>query len=197
MRARVRVRRLASAATRAAARVVGAFSARWSQELLYVALRLAGIRLVGQPRYVHKDAWFDLADPSLITLGTGCVVSSGVMILVHDHALSRALAAYGVVQEWDAGTRATVTVGDNVFLGARAILLPGVRVMDGAIVGAGSVVTRDVPSHTVVAGNPARPICTTDEYLRSQMERGGLQSDEAEAASALLAAPSPTADTCT
>jgi acetyltransferase-like isoleucine patch superfamily enzyme len=186
MRARVRVRRLASAATRAAARVVGAFSARWSQELLYVALRLAGIRLVGQPRYVHKDAWFDLADPSLITLGTGCVVSSGVMILVHDHALSRALAAYGVVQEWDAGTRATVTVGDNVFLGARAILLPGVRVMDGAIVGAGSVVTRDVPSHTVVAGNPARPICTTDEYLRSQMERGAGRQCEFDDGAGLL-----------
>lgn len=49
-------------------------------------------------------------------------------------------------------------VGDNVWIGNRAIVLPGVTIGDGAVVGAGSVVTRDVPARTVVAGNPARVV---------------------------------------
>lgn len=51
-----------------------------------------------------------------------------------------------------------VVIGDGAWIGARVILLPGVRVGPGAVVGAGSVVTRDVPEYSVVAGNPARII---------------------------------------
>jgi maltose O-acetyltransferase len=49
-------------------------------------------------------------------------------------------------------------IEDNVWIGGAAILLPGVRVGQNAVVGAGAVVTRDVPADTVVAGNPARVI---------------------------------------
>lgn len=55
-----------------------------------------------------------------------------------------------------------VTIGDNVWVGTRAIILPGVSIGDGAVVGAGSVVTRDVPPRTVVAGNPARVLRTLE-----------------------------------
>ena len=48
--------------------------------------------------------------------------------------------------------------------------MPGVTVGDGAIVGAGSVVTKDVAPGTVVAGNPARPICSSEDYLAKQKE---------------------------
>lgn len=51
-----------------------------------------------------------------------------------------------------------VIIEDDVWLGTRAIVLPGVRIGRGAVVGAGSVVTRDVPAWTVVAGNPARVV---------------------------------------
>ena len=49
-------------------------------------------------------------------------------------------------------------LGKNVWIGAAAILLPGVTVGDNSVIGAGAVVTRDVPANTVVAGNPARVI---------------------------------------
>jgi acetyltransferase-like isoleucine patch superfamily enzyme len=49
-----------------------------------------------------------------------------------------------------------VTIGSNVFIGARAIILKGTHIGDGAVVGAGSVVTGDVPANRIVAGNPAR-----------------------------------------
>lgn len=51
-----------------------------------------------------------------------------------------------------------VTVGDDVWIGQRALILPGVSIGTGAIVAAGSVVTRDVPPFAVVAGNPAKVI---------------------------------------
>ena len=65
-------------------------------------------------------------------------------------------------------------IGRRVFIGAMAVILPDVRVGDGAIVGAGSVVRDDVPARTVVFGNPAEVVCTAEEYLdrhRDRMER--------------------------
>lgn len=55
---------------------------------------------------------------------------------------------------------ARISIGKNAFIGARALILPGVSVGDGAVVGAGSVVTRDVAEASVVAGNPARPLAS-------------------------------------
>jgi acetyltransferase-like isoleucine patch superfamily enzyme len=53
---------------------------------------------------------------------------------------------------------APVHIGSHVWIGARALILKGVRIGDGAVVAAGSVVTRDVPSRALVAGNPAQVI---------------------------------------
>ena len=55
-------------------------------------------------------------------------------------------------------------------IGARAVILPGVTIGEGAIVAAGAVVTKDVPDRTVVAGVPARPIGTREEYERKKAE---------------------------
>ena len=51
-----------------------------------------------------------------------------------------------------------MTIGNDVWIGANAVVMPGITIGDDVIVGAGAVVTHDVPSHTTVAGVPARPI---------------------------------------
>lgn len=58
-----------------------------------------------------------------------------------------------------------VIIGDWVYIGMFSQIMPGVTIGEGALVAAGSVVTKSVPPHTVVGGNPARVICTTEEYL--------------------------------
>ena len=87
-----------------------------------------------------------------IRIGDGTQIGPGVQILGADHPRDpterRALLEFG----------RPVRIGANVWIGAGAIILPGVTIGDDCIVGAGSVVTRDVPAGVTVAGNPARPL---------------------------------------
>ncbi|GAA0592618.1 sugar O-acetyltransferase [Caenispirillum bisanense] len=93
-----------------------------------------------------------LLDVCPITIGDGTQIGPQVQIYAADHPRDPDQRRQGL----ELGQ--PVTIGRNVWIGGLAILLPGVTVGDGAIVGAGSVVTRDVPAGTTVAGNPARVI---------------------------------------
>jgi maltose O-acetyltransferase len=85
-----------------------------------------------------------------IEVGDGCQLGTGVQVLTADHPRDPALRRQG----FESGK--PVWIGQNVWIGSGAILLPGITVGDDAIIGAGSVVTRDVPTGTTVAGNPAK-----------------------------------------
>jgi putative colanic acid biosynthesis acetyltransferase WcaF len=63
----------------------------------------------------------------------------------------------------------TIEIGEDAFVGAQALILPGVHVGAGAVVGAGSVVTKDVPAWTIVAGNPAKEIGIRQRFGDAQM----------------------------
>jgi maltose O-acetyltransferase len=89
-------------------------------------------------------------DVVAITLGEGCQLGPGVQVYTADHPREAALRRQGL----EFGR--PVTIGANVWVGGGAIILPGVTLGDDAIIGAGSVVTRDVPAGATVAGNPAR-----------------------------------------
>lgn len=93
-----------------------------------------------------------------IHVGEGTFVGAGAMIFDNDF--------HSPVGEWTWGAAAPdnpkpIIIGRGVFIGARAIILKGVTISDRAIVGAGAVVTKDVPTRQVVAGNPARLVSTT------------------------------------
>jgi acetyltransferase-like isoleucine patch superfamily enzyme len=102
------------------------------------------------------------SEPYLVSIGDDVTISHGVGFITHDGGLR-------AVRHRHPGAfyYAPVTVGDRVFIGANAILLPGVTIGHGAVVGAGAVVTADVPADTVVAGVPARRLRAVDDYARS------------------------------
>jgi maltose O-acetyltransferase len=105
---------------------------------------------------VCSPASLDGIAPDLITIGSGTIIAPAAMILTHDASFLVHTGKYRV---------RPVLIGDDVFVGYRAIVMPGVTIGDGAVVGAGAVVTRDVPAGTVVAGVPARVIETVEEML--------------------------------
>jgi maltose O-acetyltransferase len=91
-----------------------------------------------------------LLDCAPITIGRGVMLAPGVHIYTAHHPLDVPTRASGLE------LASPVTIGNDVWIGGGAIILPGVTIDDGAVVGAGSVVTRDVEASVIVAGNPAR-----------------------------------------
>lgn len=103
---------------------------------------------LGERVFVNSGCRFQ--DQGGITIGDDVFIGHNVVIATLDHALDPAERATTVP--------APVRIGDRVWIGANATVLPGVTVGDGAVVAAGAVVTRDVPPRTVVGGVPARTI---------------------------------------
>lgn len=96
-------------------------------------------------------------EPTLITIGNRVTISGEVSFCTHDNAIIKAIPGKTDVV-------GPITIGDNCFVGMRSILMYGVTLGDHCIVAAGSVVTKSFPPRTVLGGNPARAICTIDQY---------------------------------
>ena len=109
-------------------------------------LRLVYKMNIGEHCRISWKAHLDKSiNPRGIYIGEGTRVLNGAMILTHDACRD---------------LKADTIIGKNCVIGVRSIILPGVKVGDSSIVGAGSVVTKDVPDHCIVAGNPAKVIRT-------------------------------------
>ena len=106
---------------------------------------------LGDEVFIGYGAELDISDS--LSLGNHVLIAPGCFITDHHHrrGAHERIAAQGCES-------APVTIEDDVWLGANAVVLPGVRIGRGAIVGAGAVVTDDVPAMTIVAGVPARKI---------------------------------------
>jgi acetyltransferase-like isoleucine patch superfamily enzyme len=108
-----------------------------------------------------------------ITLGDDVIISWGVTVVDHNsHALDWEHRRNDVA-DWARGKKdwryvdiRPVEIHDKVWIGFGATLLKGVVIGEGAVIGAGSIVTRDVPAHTVVVGNPAQPVKRINENAR-------------------------------
>lgn len=102
----------------------------------------------GKGIFVNAGCHFQ--DQGGIFIGDGTLIGHGVVFATVDHDLDP--------QRRGDKTVAPITVGKNVWIGARATITKGVTIGDGAVVAAGAVVTKDVPANTVVAGVPAKVI---------------------------------------
>lgn len=103
-------------------------------------------------------------DPShcwLIEIGDNVTIAPHAQILAHDASMHHA-TGYTYI--------APVTIGNNVFIGAGSIVLPGVTIGDNVVIGAGSVVSRDIPSDSVAVGAPARRIKSYQEFIEAHRQ---------------------------
>jgi maltose O-acetyltransferase len=106
--------------------------------------------IIDEDAFIGVDSLFDLA--ATIYIGVRVTLGPGVMIITGTHEFGNPVARAGPVKS------APVRICNGAWLGARATILPGVTVGEGAIVAAGAVVTKDVAPHTVVGGVPAKLI---------------------------------------
>lgn len=114
--------------------------------------------------YNHKSIRFDTTSLGLIVIGDNVSITADVSILTHDFCSSVFRQKYF---DFVPG-RSKVVIGNNVYIGQKAMILRGVTIGDNVIIAAGSVVSKDIPSDSVVAGVPARVVCTLDEYYQKR-----------------------------
>jgi acetyltransferase-like isoleucine patch superfamily enzyme len=126
----------------------------------------AGLKLGRDVRVIGKPDFG--SEPYLIEIGNHVTISSNVTFITHDGAtwVFRHLPPYLGLQRFG-----RIVIGDNCFIGASAVIMPGVSIGPNSVVGAGAVVTRSVSANSVVAGVPARRICSYEEYEERMIPR--------------------------
>jgi len=125
-------------------------------------LRSIGVKIGQRCSILNNINQF--SDPWLIEIGNDVTLTPGVLLVTHDGAnrlFRREEKGFNPVF---GNIFNTIIIKDNSFIGVNTIILPGVTIGPNSIVGAGSVVTHDVLPDMVYAGNPAKPMCTLEEF---------------------------------
>lgn len=149
---------------------------RQHRRLRHLLLQMKGLFVFGRKVGILGD--FTVVNPSKVVIGDDCGINERVFILGHNWVeigdnvvlsagvmlIDTGLDTKGFAEiAKPAHTDGAICIRDGAWIGAGAIVLPGVTVGRKAVIGAGSVVTRDVPDYVIVAGNPARPIGKTND----------------------------------
>ncbi len=131
---------------------------------------------IGKDVRISLRARLDFTYAPGVHIGDGTYIAFGAIVFSHDLVRARTTDTY---------------IGRNCFIGAQAIIMPGVRVGDHCIVGSGAVVTRDVQSGSIVAGNPAKVIRSgistvkwgilADAYAEALAEAQQIEKERREA----------------
>ena len=110
-------------------------------------------------------------EPWLVEIGDDVSITDDVIFLTHDGS-SRLFRKKLPNMNGKYGNRfGPIQIHNNCFIGVHTIIMPGVCIGPDSIVGSGSIVTKNVPADTVVAGNPARVICTLEEYIERYRQK--------------------------
>ena len=139
-----------------------------------------GVNFPDKQLHVYgKTSWG--TEPWIITLGKNVHITEGVKFITHDGGT---LLFRNQVPDLE--ITKPITIGDDVYIGNNVILLPGVTIGNKVIIGAGAIVTKDIPDNSVAVGVPARVIKTVDEYFekiqRESLHLGHLKGQEKDKA---------------
>ena len=103
---------------------------------------------IGEGSFINHGAY--LMDGATITIGAHCFIGPNLGCYTASHALDVARRNQGLEKA------SPITIGDNCWLGGDVKILPGITIGEGSVIGAGSIVTHDIPPHVIAAGNPCR-----------------------------------------
>ena len=124
---------------------------------------------IGKNAFINYNC--TIIDVGKVVIGDNCQIAPNVSIYTAGHPVHPATRntayEYGI----------DITIGNNVWIGGNTVIMPGVRIGDNAVIGAGSIVTKDIPAWTVAAGNPCRVIRKITEADRYTYYKG-VPADE-------------------
>ena len=132
--------------------------------------RKQGVNLT-KPNYIHPTVYIDSHNYGLISIGDGTTISMNVVLLCHDYSITNALKASGYIPtKGFPHFEKEISIGNNCFIGANAMLLPGTVLGDNCIVGAGAIVKGKYPDNCIIVGNPAKVIANTIEWTKKKQQ---------------------------
>ena len=108
-------------------------------------------------------------EPYMVKLGKNVYIAASCMFLTHDGAYSWISRKMGITNK-RTDKLGAIVIGDNCFIGEGATIMPNVTVGKNCIIGAKALVSKNVEDNSVVGGNPARYICSVDEYISRNSE---------------------------
>jgi acetyltransferase-like isoleucine patch superfamily enzyme len=142
-------------------------------DMLYAALypvsyaRKIGVQMNNNKVVIYGSSYSMFsAEPYLVTLGDNVYISVGAKFVCHDGSTLPFRKDFP-----DLELAGEIRIGNNVFIGMGALILPNIEIGSDCIVGANSVVTKNVPDGSIVAGNPARIVSKTSEFLKKAHDR--------------------------
>ena len=118
-------------------------------------LILGGVNIKGRKVYIGENVIFDRVYPENIVIGDRVRITANCVILSHYYDTSRSGCNFNIGR---------VEISDDVFIGVNVIICNSCKIGKGAVVGAGAIVTKDIPPYEVWAGNPAHFFKKRDEF---------------------------------
>lgn len=107
------------------------------------------------------------SEPYMVNIGKKCKLADGVKFITHDGGIH---VIRNLKNMPDIDKFGNIIIGENVFVGMNTIILPNVKIGDNSIIGAGSIVTKEFQSNSVIAGIPAKRICSIEEYFQKSKD---------------------------
>ena len=123
-------------------------------------LRKQGMKIGDGCCIFSSEFW---GEAYLISIGDHVQITDGVKLFTHGGGW----VFRDKIQDYDSFGK--IVVGNNVYMGNNAMVMPGITIGNNVIIAAGAVVTKNVPDNVVVGGNPAKYICTLDEYIEKNL----------------------------
>lgn len=151
-------------------RIKKVISNKWHRRsaAAYISYLREGGVIVGKGTMVrHKTCLIDMTRPSLITIGENCFLNDHFTLLTHDF-VSGVFVNSGRTFINSSGR---VKIGNNVRFGHNVMVLKGVTIGDNCFIGAGSIVSKDIPSNSVAVGVPCKVVCTLEDYYQKRLQK--------------------------